>query len=137
MYELAETDAAYIAGIIDGEGCINLSHYRAEGVYSPKMAVAITSEPLVDYLVEVAQAHKSKYTRSTAGGRTAYHAIWRANKMRWLLPQIEPYMIIKREQANVILYYLEMFHNARPFLSAEDVAMKENIYQQMRDLKAA
>lgn len=91
---LSDTEAAYLAGIVDGEGNISF-----RGTASVRLHVGNTSEPLIAWL------------ESRVGGRSYCAApipnrltVWRwaiGNRVDVLavLQRIEPFMIVKRDQA--------------------------------------
>ena len=103
-------DRAYIAGIIDGEGCITLCSGKTvndKETYRPMITVETTSYNLQQYLVKmtgqgairrVAQEgnHKDRYLWCLAGKTV----------IRDFLLEIEPYLIIKKKHAEVMLDFL-------------------------------
>jgi hypothetical protein len=97
----------YLAGLVDGEGCIRL-HPSNKGKYRkyyPRLQVTNTYKPILDMLVD-------QY-----GG--AVHSDTKSRKENWkareLLNQLLPYLIIKKEKAIEVLQGDQKFkeiHNA-------------------------
>lgn len=93
------TEAAYIAGFFDGEGCISLTN---------RGAVKVTiSQKIVDPL---------DFIQETLGAGSIYYANKRESYRYYLggrplvisfLEQTLPYLIVKREKAEAYLEYLK------------------------------
>lgn len=112
---LTETELAYIAGIIDGEGTISLSRNKAlhslTGYrFQPRLTIANSNLELIHWLRERLSLGKPCVITSHS---------WRANKPVYvcsmmsfrvigLLKQILPYLIVKKEQAKLVMKYGEL-----------------------------
>ena len=111
---MRKEEAAYVAGIFDGEGCIGF--YRdKEGRESINCSISNTS---VDMLMAV--------QRMVGGGlfspcyrkkenpkyKQAYRLYFRYNEVRDMLPQIVDYLIIKRDVAECVLGWLKVKQRA-------------------------
>lgn len=108
-----QTDLAYLAGIIDGEGCINISRITRNNSleYKARFNVVSTDEVLIDWL----QSHFKgyKYKRTT---HLIKHPTWKI-KYEWhlcfskesvkLLKQIIPFLVIKGKQLEIVIEYLK------------------------------
>src|SRR5215475_13682646 len=115
---LTETEAAYLAGFFDGEGCINFTRAGKQKTWVIRVAIRNTDLSVI------------KYIQSIAGGRietrTAYPGkpTWKASHcLRWdwdhaiaFLEAIEPWVRIKKEQILVAKMWdaLRNRGNARP-----------------------
>jgi hypothetical protein len=100
-----EPDLAYLAGILDGEGCITLCQV-GRSRYSTQIFIANTDERLVHWVHSrfggsIALRRKPKDSR--------HKPLW-----MWLLsgPSVEPfltavlpYLVLKHEQASLLLEY--------------------------------
>lgn len=110
--ELTVAEAAYLAGLTDGEGSVTLLS-RPSRKFGPHQATATVSISNTNlFLLESVEGiigfgHIAKATRA-AGRRDCYNYVLMANAIRWLLPQILPYMIAKRRQAELVIEYLEL-----------------------------
>src|SRR5262245_6335820 len=91
----------YVAGIIDGEGCICFSRTRSS--YFPRVLVVNTCLELLERLQHTygGDIHENKYP-AKRGWRTSYQ--WRLSHSRAveLLDQVYPFLIVKKAQAEVI-----------------------------------
>ena len=108
MKILSETEKAYLAGIMDGEGSIGAYIYRYRSyrhyIFQIQIMITTTNRELVDYL-----------TRITGGifGITSRPKTDRWKETYWLkvykkhskefLRNIFPYLVIKKHQAQIFL----------------------------------
>jgi len=51
--ELSDTEAAYVAGIIDGEGTIGLTRIHPNENRRPVVSISSTERPLLEYIKSV------------------------------------------------------------------------------------
>lgn len=112
---------SYVAGIFDGEGTASIASYtrtsvdgRGKGPYTyvqheAKVCIKNTSIPLMKWLVRNFGGVFYQQDNSKYGWKTSYS--WQVkghkNKENFLLGVL-PYLIIKREQALLVLEYLRM-----------------------------
>jgi len=109
---LTDTDFAYLAGIIDGEGSLmidrTLSKTGRKINYSSRLSIATTSTNLRDNLLA-----RFPHITSHNSHRTGKHQVEAFNihcRGRTLVPllhQIMPYLVIKKQQAEVVLNFEE------------------------------
>lgn len=102
-----ETEVAYIAGLFDGEGCVSAK--KTQTNHGSRQTVSIqvdmtTPEPL--YRCQRIFGGKVVPSQQRYGWSTLYY--WRlgSKKAEFFLRVIEPYLIIKREQANLAITFL-------------------------------
>lgn len=144
--EKTETEKAYYAGYVDGEGCITLSKNKGSNKWH--------TTPIFYYLeVMVANTHpetlfdlKRDFGGSIYGDRrrspnkTVYR--WRiiCSKALIFLETILPYLRQKRKQAELMIEYQKKI-GAKEFwkgqgikLTIEESRRREDLYKQMREL---
>jgi hypothetical protein len=98
-----KTERAYLAGIIDGEGCISLTG-RVHGKYiTPIVQITNTNKDLIFWLQR--RFGGSLYVQNGAlrGRKTAYKLVACAKKAQAIVREAFPYLRIKREHAKIIL----------------------------------
>lgn len=109
---VSETDRAYAAGIVDGEGCIRINIRRAplqRGVGQLTLIVHVTNtkRALVEWLME-------RWPQGTISSKQPDHEhnrqgsfVWSvvANRALAFLDDIYPFLLIKREQAKAARRY--------------------------------
>ncbi len=120
----------YLAGIIDGEGCITIG----AGVkptcinYNALVLVQNTSKKLIDWLQS--NFGGQIYLSKKATEKTKEAWMWRITKQKDIetfLLSILPYLIIKREQAKVLLKFVRLERTA-------PVESRKNAYEEIRAL---
>lgn len=101
--KLSETDAAYIAGFLDGEGSILLT-LRANGSVSMLVTVANTNAEVIEWLIGVTNVGRL-FSRTPRSDRHRGTYWWQANAdaAYGLLEQVRPYLKIKAAQADLAL----------------------------------
>jgi hypothetical protein len=103
---LTETEKAYIAGIIDGEGSIVLGRRNTgckDTVY-PHVSVGNTNEALLSWLrAKVGSGYWTAYKGGKPGWKPQTHWGVTSAKAYALLVEIRPYLILKGRQADVVI----------------------------------
>lgn len=116
-----ETNKAYIAGILDGEGCIHLSLQcqkqkgpNSQGTLHHIVQIANTSKDLVDYLTKWFDQEQIPYHVhwTTPKGKNqkiyAQVRITRFHGINKFLTLMLPYLVIKKKQALLLLEFTQM-----------------------------
>ena len=113
MFDLTDTELAYIAGIIDGEGCILISrsvtideHYEIEVVnYNLRLHIVNTNLDVIEWLKnKLEEGVVSKRKPKNCLQQYTYHLS--GDRVALLCEKLLPYLIIKKEQAiNAIEFY--------------------------------
>ena len=95
-----ETELAYLAGIVDGEGSIG-AHWRTNSSVSfhVNFQVGMTQVGAIDLFVKIFGGHIHIEKRRTKSGKPIYKWQIYARKAANCLEKLLPYLIIKREQA--------------------------------------
>lgn len=103
---LTEVEKAYLAGIIDGEGCIMLqrSTARSSAAYVfPVVKIANTSSDLVVWLRSKIEYGAWQYrSKMHEGCKDVHHWCVASNQAIDLLESVRPYLVIKARQADVV-----------------------------------
>ena len=97
-----ETELAYLAGIIDGEGSIGAHGEtlgKRNGSYQVNVQVGMTQIGSLDLFVKVFGGRIGLGCKPTSGGKPVYKWRLSARKAANCLEQLTPYLILKREQA--------------------------------------
>ena len=138
-----ETDLAYTAGIIDGEGYIGIKRHKKPEYnwnYNVRLQVTNTDKTLMDWLLIKWGGHI--YSRL---GRTERHApqyIWTLNCQDSvdMLQQLLPYLVIKQKQAQLAIGFQNNKNHHRRFYgyaprTESEMAIEEAEYILMHELK--
>lgn len=108
-------ETAWLAGMIDGEGSIGLYDYGREG-RRVQIQMANSEKKLVDRFREVIGCGTSVYRtnihKSHKGRKPMYqYSLKGSNRCYWVLKQVIPFLIAKKDKASAIINELE----ERPF----------------------
>ena len=136
---LSETDKAYLAGLIDGEGCIHLQRNQSKKSpnynYTATMFVGNTNAVIIDICKELNLGYIDYRKQINIKHKKAF--VWRltSNPCRALLPLILPYLRIKKQQSELLLEYLNLVAkaNVRSFRS-EYLKKVDEIYCKIKAL---
>ena len=104
MLQIDKLNLAYLAGIVDGEGCIYAKYGKSKNSsinYQVKVEVELVNEPVIrllgatfdGYVYKRSKKNRKDTYRWQAHGEVAYNAI----------KALYPYLIIKKPQAEVLL----------------------------------
>ena len=114
MNKMTETEKAYIAGIVDGEGCITAYSYNTRRTTSTKSTIMVSNADtfLVDWLKTVSglgTIHDHCNKRNLLKGWKPQR-VWCLSSLHGscLLKEILPYLIIKKEQAELFIELVEL-----------------------------
>ena len=97
---MSNIESAYMAGLVDGEGCI--SSYKTRG-YGPYYAVriAMTDEKTIRWVADIFDASVCKQKQHGLGRKPIYKVAILGANAHQLLKQIRPYMITKRNDPKI------------------------------------
>lgn len=113
--KLKKWEAAWLAGVIDGEGSIGLYDYGKEG-RRVLIQMSNTDERFVQRMRDVigcgSQVNRSRMHESHKGRKVMYlYSLKGSSRCYWILKQVLPHLIIKKHKARAIIKELEK----RPF----------------------
>ncbi|MGL4449699.1 MAG: LAGLIDADG family homing endonuclease [Sarcina sp.] len=134
-----ETDAAYIAGIIDGEGSILLTKLSQNTHRAPVVSVPSTTIELLEYLKKTIGFGKiiRKTNYNKAKHKDCYTYILERNGAIELLKEISPYLIIKskKKRADLILRKYKALTPRNGRYTEEMLIEKELFYKKFASYK--
>jgi len=114
---------SYLAGLMDGEGHISLlknrKHLKSDGfALTLNIGITNTNLPLMKWLVSnFGGVYYTRYSSDNSNPRWSDRYDWfpkgRKNKEELLLGVL-PYLIIKREQAEIALEFLRLDYSKNP-----------------------
>lgn len=144
-----DTDIAWAAGFLDGEGCFTLTKQSGKTHESQRAlhisASQVRLEPLVK-LEELFGGKVKKHSRKTMKGTTIY--VWllgqNARKVEVFLPQVIPYMVVKKREAEILLDFASTIrrrgrpkHGVSHFTDAIDVEKRMRLIREMKSIRGA
>jgi hypothetical protein len=114
---LDESTISYIAGIVDGEGCIQvhkvkIKRKKIKFQYRLQLRVSNTDLRLIKYLNEKIPSYIMDGTKKKPE-KSRNSFVWHVNGNRAsaLLKTIQPYLVCKKEQANIAIKFQETFNH--------------------------
>ena len=148
MYYVKDTDLAYLAGLIDGEGMVAIAKVRppphvknGNPRYFVKVEIQMSDREPIEHLARLYDRHIMVKKPSANMKKPAYRVSWQARIGADLLKQILPYLVLKQAQALVALDFQAALTaegvggNRRAPRTAEQAAMRERCYLELRRLK--
>lgn len=132
---------AYLAGIIDGEGCIGIEHLRANNksrkkdYYLCRLTVINTDEELMKKLIFY---FKGSYSmRKKIEGRKPCFA-WRVfgDNQKMALQELYPYLYIKKPQAKLVLEYIDTIGKTGWHVTNEVLQKRKELWEQCKLLNS-
>ena len=141
MNTLTETQKAYLAGFVDGEGCISITKYKRS--HQVTFRITNTNKEVLNYLCAITGlGYVNVFVMSTAEDRSPRFKDckpqWKwqfsANGMRELLPVILPYLIVKLKVAKTALELLQSSLARGRGVSEEERSRREVLYARMKEL---
>ena|ERR1019366_3556272 len=109
---LTEAQKGYLAGLIDGEGCIslgrNLNLRSGNYDYGPAVCVTNTNRDLLVWCKAVTGIGIVPNGSIAPNPKAKIRYVWRlrADEIVPLLPVVLPYLVIKQVQAELLIEYL-------------------------------
>ena len=99
---MKQVELAYLAGIIDGEGCISFAR-RLKKYITPTLQVTNTNRDLIDWLHVClgGNVYRRKDDRPTRKESWLWSVA--GQKALLIIRDIRPYLLVKRKQADIVL----------------------------------
>jgi hypothetical protein len=104
MTTWTETDLAYFAGIIDGEGCFCL-HNPGNHRFSCQLHIGNTSPQLMEWIQAKFGGKVNAEKRNNLRHKPVFRWYANADDLDELITAVYPYLVVKRAQADLILAY--------------------------------
>jgi hypothetical protein len=113
---LSLADAAYLAGLFDGEGTLSLTAHRyseRDGTrrshgFGVRASVANTDLGVIEFVQSVVGGGNIRREEKGDGQKTCYVLRIGAVDCRRLIPQIYPYLRIKKRQGQLLLRFMSL-----------------------------
>lgn len=143
---------AYIAGIVDGEGCLMMRRISPKSKcmqkkgscyknpkYMPMFCIGMVEKVIPDLIQKL--TGKSKVREERVQGR---RSIWRfalsgSKVLVEFLENVYPYLIVKKPQADIVLDFyrnIETPKNRKLGLASHELQRREDLYQKIRKLNS-
>lgn len=148
MHNLSNEQKAYLAGLIDGEGCISvtLDSYKVKGKwihFSRKVYISNTNLELLKKVQKITGIGTISLSTKSQKNKL-YHNNWKSvynwaiygKGIKIFLPEILPYLIAKKRQAELLLEFQQMTKGQGygSFLTPELKERRIEITKEMKQL---
>lgn len=110
---LSDAEKGYIAGIIDGEGCVGFTWGDAAKAQI-RVTVANTNTQLIEWLKQKIGGHVFRKKKIHAKWKTGWQWTVTSAQARRLLDEIAPFLVIKRKQAELVSAFDDSAANGGP-----------------------
>jgi len=137
---MKEVTKAYLAGLMDGEGCFRIEKYKSRlspiGVqYRCVVEISMCDREPLELMAQVTNRNFQK-DKTLPSGRICYKLVWRNGPAAELIRLLLPYLICKKDEAALCLHYEDNVAPGRGrTYTAEDAILCEKLRCQVRDLK--
>ena len=101
---MKKDDLLYLAGIVDGEGCVSVTYGTKSGHERIRLTVSNSDRHLIDWLTSRIGGSVSK-NKTKRNRKPAYHWEIYANKAFIVLTLLLPYLKLKKRQAELCLQF--------------------------------
>lgn len=107
--ELPATDWAYLAGLIDGEGTVNIDAvFKGENqkylTFRPALVLVSTTPEILDWVWErLPYGSKCTNRQIKAKWKAQHRILWVYRPATLILEKILPYLTLKKPQAEIVL----------------------------------
>lgn len=135
----SNTDLAYLAGIIDGEGTIFIQRRMDNGTwtYWSRMQVVNTYKPLIEWIYSTFGGLMYTVNRSKPNRirKTQYQWYTRISLVDVLIPKVYPYLINKKQHAEIFMEFRKTFtHGSKKRLTNEVQLFREECMHKLKHL---
>jgi len=118
--EYPETVAAYMAGILDGEGSLSIGNHsgnrkNGDRHFQVNIAICSTDEVLITWIVDTFGGYKGKYTPNQMcknGRKQVFRWQCSSDRLSHICEICLPYLIIKKRQAEILLEIRKTFNDS-------------------------
>jgi hypothetical protein len=131
---LDETQKAYLAGLIDGEGCITAFKNKGRRNINPALRIQMTQRAPIDLFSEYFGGNVNTHIPKNPNYKISYSYWATGKKSNEILKSISPYMKVKKSQAEMAM---EIFNLKSLYKKAVNRDRLENLYFGIRKLNHA
>lgn len=134
--EKTNINLAYFAGIVDGEGNIRIRHsynVRNGQKWQVVMGVSNTNKKLIDWIVSNFGGRVYSRTRK-ANWKKSYEWELSCRKASAVLQLIEPYLLLKKEQARLCIDLQNRLIVGKGKLSEEELKLRKDVLDVIKNL---
>lgn len=146
--QYSPTDLAYMAGIIDGEGCFWIGiipKKQGDGYvsdhYRGLLKVTNNDPKLIDWIINTFEGTHSARMRYQPKGkfeREVHEWVATGDRLRDLCEVLLPYLILKKEHCRIMIEFRKTYANrlGNNQVSLENLTRRRELYTEIRQLNS-
>ena len=102
---LSRDDLIYLAGFVDGEGCVSLAWRKVRGknYITPNIQITNTNKEIIEWIASEIPGHIHERKEKRVNRKDSWCYQISGNKALELIKDIYPYLKVKRQQADVVM----------------------------------
>jgi len=132
---MTETEKAYIAGFVDGEGCIQLQKKKVPGQYCLRFRITQTDKPILDW-IQLCTGHGTvrRWSLQSERHKERYEWYCGGEKALEILYAIYPYLKLKKLQAEIAFKFGKTMQRSGHHLSEDNRIYRQSLREAMDEL---
>lgn len=130
---LTKTEAAYLAGFIDGEGCIHIKRRSKTNAPALVLSVSNTNKLVILWLCKLFN-HTFHKRRLKNGTKDAYVFVVTGKKAGYILEQLLPYFKIKKDRAKLAIKFSKRIKGTGYKLTNKEVEIRLKFRSKIQEL---
>lgn len=135
-----DEEVAYLAGLIDGEGHINIRRMKpAKETHNPTHSVRVTvtntDEKMIDWLVDTVGGSKHLREREEENWSDSWNWEVYGDNAEQLLDAVRPYLVTKRTHADLGIMLQGTKQQGKP-LTDKTLKLRDSIYYNLKRLNS-
>lgn len=109
MKTLSDAQRGYVAGILDGEGtfCFYVAKWERGVRYVPTVSIEMSDRRVINRIAEMFDRPVKE--RKRGSNKRMYTVRFSADQLRDLIPQVIDHLIVKKEQAQLMMLWVNTF----------------------------
>ena len=115
--QIALSDLAYVAGFIDGEGCITLVPHKPGGKrrdgYTLRVLITNTNKPVLVWIQSLFGGYLGQRVRRSRNHKISWELCVGSGYAEYMIQQIYPWLKMKKAQAEIGLKFRETVNKRR------------------------
>lgn len=139
-------ELAYIAGFVDGEGCISMVRRKYEKNpkwnvrYTPRVTVTNGNREILEFIQSLFGGHMSEKKRYSEKHNTAWNLVISSTKSIYMATELLPYLRLKKPQAQLLIDFYETYTPRKRgrgnFVPEEEMEKRKFYFDESRRLNS-
>ena len=117
-FRLTQVQSAWLAGLVDGEGCIGIWRQTLKGnrsgyTYRSAIEIANTNRPILEAIEKIVDGWVCiKDARKNRAHKVLHVLLVRPRAVKRVLEHIAPFLIVKKRQADLVIEFRRLMEAA-------------------------